>query len=127
MASNKLFVAGPIALTTTLTTNILNPGTTTGGVASTSAPFDKLQITIKHIRVTNKHASVAATFNLFIGATGGNSAGTEIAFTQAVAVGASVDIYFPAGRVLTTSDFLVGGSNTATALTIMIMGEIGVA
>ena len=76
---------------------------------------------------SNKHASVAATFNLYLGATGANAAGTELAYTTPVAVGASVDIYFPAGLLMTTADYLVGGSNTATALTIEIMGEIGVA
>lgn len=127
MAQNKPFRSGPIALTTTMTTNILNPGTTTGGVGCTSSPYGNLQIIVKHIRVTNKHASVAATFNLYLGATGANAAGTELAYTTPVAVGASVDIYFPAGLLMTTADYLVGGSNTATALTIEIMGEIGVA
>ncbi len=126
MAQNKPFRFGPLALTTTMTTNILNPGTTTGGVNATSAPYDKLRIILRHIRVVNKHASTAATFNLFLGATGANAAGTELAFTVPVAVGSFVDLYYPAGLPLDVADFLVGGSNTATALTIEGSGEIGI-
>src|SRR5678815_2089978 len=118
----KPFRFGPVALTTTLATNILNPGTTTGGTNSTSAPYDKLTILLTHIRVVNKTGS-AATVSLWIGATGGNAAGTEFGF-QAYSVPANsyVDWY---GRMrLSTSDFLVGGAGTTTALTIEGEGEI---
>jgi hypothetical protein len=37
MAANKLVHFGPVALTTTTTTNILNPGTTTGGTDTATA------------------------------------------------------------------------------------------
>jgi len=55
MAANKIFRFGPVAMSTTTTTNILNPGTTTGGTASTAAPYDKLRITLRHVRVCNKN------------------------------------------------------------------------
>jgi hypothetical protein len=121
----KAFRFGPVALSATLTTNILNPGTTTGGVASTSAPYDKLRIILTHIRVANKTGS-AATVSLWIGATGGNAAGTEFAFQgYSVAANSYVDWY---GRMpLDTVDFLVGGAGTGTALAIEGEGEIGVA
>lgn len=123
MAQNKPFKL-VVALSSTLTTNILNPGTTTGGVGS---PTSNLYIIIKHIRVVNKHASTAATFSLYLGATGANAAGTEVmGFGRAVAVG-GYDEWFPQNLRLETTDFLVGGSNTATALTITIIGEIGLA
>lgn len=123
---NSPFRFGPVALTTTLTTNILNPGTTTGGVNCTSSPYGNLFILLRNIRVANKHASTAATFNLYIGATGANLAGTELAFTTPVAVGGEYNISPPGGIRLDVADFLVGGSNTTTALTIEGHGEIGI-
>lgn len=121
----KPFRFGPVALTTTLTTNILNPGTTTGGVNATSSPYDKTRILLKHIRIVNKTAS-AATFSLYIGATGANAAGTEFIGTAlSVAANSAFDWY---GMIpLDTADFLVGGSGTATALTIQGEGEVTIA
>jgi hypothetical protein len=122
MASNKTFRFGPVALTTTLTTNILNPPTATGGVnAGSSSQF----IILKHIRIVNKTGS-AATFSMWLGATGANAAGTEvIGIGQTVAANSSYDWY---GILrLDAADFLVGGAGTATALTIQGEGEIGVA
>ena len=123
--TNKPFRFGPVALTTTLTTNILNPGTTTGGVASTSAPYDKLRIILTHIRIVNKTGS-AATVSLWVGATGANAAGTEFAF-QATSVAANSYENWYGRMPLDTTDFLVGGAGTTTALTIQGEGEIGVA
>lgn len=125
MAANKTFRFGPVALSSTLTTNILNPGTTTGGVASTSAPYDKLRITLRHVRIVNKTAG-AVTFSLYVGATGANAAGTEFIGTGlSVAANSAFDWYglFP----LDTTDFLVGGASAGTSLTINGEGEIGVA
>jgi hypothetical protein len=126
MAANKQFTH-VVALSSTLTTNILTPGTTTGGTPSQTG---SLYILIKHIRVVNKHASIAATYSLYQGATGANAAGTEImGFGRAVAVG-GYDEWFPPNLRLDAAvagtAFLVGGSNTATALTIQIVGEIGI-
>ena len=124
---NSPFRFGPLALTNTLTTNILNPGTTTGGVASTSAPYDKLYILLKHIRIVNKTAG-AVTFSLYIGATGANAAGTEfIGTAQSVAANSAYDWNAGGpGLRLGTADFLVGGASAATSLTIEGEGEIGV-
>ncbi len=79
---------------------------------------------ITHIRIVNKTAS-AATFSLYIGATGANAAGTEFMGTaQSVAANSFVDWY---GRLtLDVADFLVGGAGTATALTFAAEGEIGI-
>lgn len=122
MAANKVFRFGPLALTTTLTTNILNPPTAAGGVnAGSSSQY----IVLKHVRIVNKTA-LAATFSLWLGATGANAAGTEVIGTAlSVAANTSYDWY---GLMrLDAADFLVGGSATATALTIQGEGEIGVA
>ena len=99
---------GPIALTNTLTTNVYN---------NTSALIYDV---IKHIHVANK-TGTAANFSLYLGATGTNAAGTEL-FYQVVVAGNSVFDWYGNLRMNST-DFLVGGSGTATALTIEGEGE----
>jgi hypothetical protein len=125
VAANKIIRVGPVALTTTLTTNILNPQTLTGGVSAGGTSNTATYLILRHIRISNKTAS-AATFSLYIGATGANTAGTEfIGTAQSIAANSYVDWY---GMVrLDTADFLVGGSNTTTALTLEGEGEIGIA
>lgn len=123
MAANKLVRFGPVALTTTLTTNILNPGTTTGGVGM-PATSTNLYFVLRHIRIVNKTAS-AATFTLYLGATGANAAGTEVIGTAlSVAANSAFDWY--GILTLDVADFLVGGAGTATALTFEAEGEIGI-
>ena len=125
MAANKIARFGPVALTTTLTTNILNPGTTTGGVSAGGSGVSAVYYVLRHIRIVNKTAS-AATFSLWIGATGGNVAGTEfMGIGQSVPANSYVEWF---GQVrLDTADFLVGGAGTATALTLEAEGEAGIA
>jgi len=124
---NKPVRFGPVALTTTLTTNILNPGTTTGGVGM-PATSSNLYFLVRHVRIVNKTGS-AATFSLWLGATGANAAGTEvIGQGQSVAANSSYDRYAGSqGLRLDVADFLVGGSGSATALTLEAEGEVGVA
>lgn len=121
--NNKPFRFGPLALTTILTTNILNPATTTGGVNGGGS--GNLYLLLRHIRIVNKTGS-AATFSLYLGATGANTAGTEVIGTgYSVPANSAFDWY---GYLrMDTTDFLVGGAGTATALTIEGEGEIGVA
>lgn len=122
MAANKTFRFGPIALTNTLTTNILNPPTASGGVnAGSSAQY----IILKHIRVVNKTAG-AVTFSLWLGATGGNVAGTEV-IGQGLSVAANSFVDWFGLLRLDAADFLVGGASAATSLSIEGEGEIGVA
>ncbi len=122
MASNKKFRFGPIALTNTLTTNLLNPPTATGG---TNGGSSSAYIILNHIRILNKTGG-AVTFTLYIGATGANAAGTEfIGTAQSVAANSAYDWY---GAIrLDAADFLVGGASANTSLTINGEGEIGVA
>ncbi len=124
MAANKNVRFGPVALTTTLTTNILNPPTLTGGVTAGTSNTATYML-LRHIRISNKTSS-AATFSLYIGATGANAAGTEFMGTaQSVPANSFVDWY---GAIrLDTADFLVGGAGTTLALTFEGEGEIGVA
>lgn len=120
---NKVFNFGPVALTTTTTTNILNCAVTSlaGPVGFTmSQPY----IILKHIRIVNKTAS-AATFSLWKGATGANAAGTEVIGTgYSVAANSAFDWY---GILrMDSADFLVGGASANTTLTLVGEGEIGV-
>jgi len=123
MAQNKIINIQPVALTTTLTTNILNCNVTSlaGPVGLTvTQPY----LLIKHVRVTNK-TTAAATFSLWKGATAANAAGTEIIGTAlSVAANTSYDWY---GLLrLDSGDFIVGGAGTTLALTISFEGEIGI-
>lgn len=120
MAQNKIVRFGPVALSTTLTTNILNPPTTTGGVgAGTPSPY----IILKHVRIVNK-TGTAATCSFWIGASAGNAAGTEVVF-QSTSVPANSFLDWYGQLTLDVADFLVGGAGTATALSFEAEGEIG--
>ena len=124
MAANKKFRFGPIALTNTLTTNLLNPPTAAGGV---NAGSSSAYILIYWLKVLNK-TGAAATFSLWLGATGANAAGTEVGGTaKSVPANDSIDLYFPSGLRLDAADFLVGGASALTTLSILGGGEIGVA
>ena len=113
MADKIVRTFGPTALTNTLTTNIYQGG---GGSALV---WD----VIKHIHVVNKTA-VAATFSLWLGATGGNVAGTEVFNAQTVAAYSTFD-YYCSLKMLST-DYLVGGASGNTTLTIYAEGTQGV-
>ena len=120
--NNKAFRFGPVALTATLTTNILNPPTATGGVgAGTSSQY----IILRHIRIVNKTAG-AVTCSFWLGATGANAAGTEVLYQGTPVPSNSFLEWFGYLRI-DAADFLVGGASAATSLSIEGEGEIGVA
>lgn len=123
MAANKVVHFGPVALTTVLTTNILNPGTTTGGVGMPTNSAN-LYLILRHIRIVNKTAG-NVTVSFWLGATGANTAGTEV-IGQALTVAANSFVDWFGLLRMDTSDFLVGGCNTATAASFEAEGEIGV-
>lgn len=118
------FSFGPVAMSATLTTNILNPPTTTGGVGIPATHYAKTRIRLRRIRILNKTAS-PATFSLWIGGTGGNVAGTEFLGTG-LTVPANGGVEYSMLKVLTTSDFLVGGASAGSTLTIEGDGDIEV-
>lgn len=99
---------GPLALTTTLTTNVYNQ--------SSALIYD----VIKHIHIANKTGS-AATFTLYLGATGANAAGTELWLGYSVPANSAFEWY--GNLKVVSTQFIVGGSGTATALTIFAEGE----
>jgi hypothetical protein len=102
-------LAGPVALTTTLTTNVFNETDT------------KLKSIVRHIHVVNKTDN-DATFSLWMGATGVNAAGTELFSKQKVKARDVFDAYL--ALPMASTDFIVGGADvTAAALTIVVEGD----
>lgn len=99
---------GPVAMSNTLTTNIYN---------NTSALIYDI---IKHLHIANKTAG-AVTFSLWLGATGANTAGTELFTGYSIPANSSFDWY--CNLKMVSTDFLVGGASAATSLTILGMGE----
>lgn len=98
-----------LALTTVLTTNVFNN------------PSALVRGQIRKIAVVNKTGS-AATFSLWKGASGANAAGTEVfGIGRSVAANSSYIEY--CNLPMASTDFLVGGANTATALTLTIEYE----
>jgi len=118
----KLFRFGPIALTNTLTTNLLNPPTATGGVNAGSSPQF---IELNHIRIVNKTVG-AVTCSFWLGATGANAAGTEV-IGQGLSIPPNSYIDWFGLMRLDSIDFLVGGASANTSLSIQGEGKIGVA
>jgi hypothetical protein len=109
MAGTLKRTFGPVAMSNTLTTNIYNN--------SSALVYD----VIKHIHIVNKTAG-AVTFTLYLGATGGNAAGTEIIGTaRSIAANSAFDWY--GNLKMVSTDFLVGGASAATSLTITGEGE----
>lgn len=123
MAANKIERFGPVALSNTLTTNILNPAAAGAGAVGYTASAS--YIILRHIRILNKTAG-AVTFSLWLGATGGNVAGTEVIGTGlSVAANSAFDWY--GMLIIKAADFLVGGASAATSLTFEAEGEVGLA
>jgi hypothetical protein len=115
------FRVGPVALSATLTTNIFNPPVISGGVGVANSPTVIIAL-IRKVRILNKTAT-AASFSLWLGATGANAAGTEY-----IGSGLTVPPFLAYDYVgydeLESSDFVVGGASLATTLTIIISGDL---
>ena len=111
-----------VALTNTLTTNILAPAAAGAGGVGYTPTADKIEI--KHIRIVNKTAG-AVTFSLWKGATGANAAGTEVIGSGlSVPANSYVDFYTPGLVLEGANGFLVGGASAATSLTLMAVIEV---
>jgi hypothetical protein len=123
MAANKTVRFGPIAITSSVA-NVLNPGTTTGGVNMPSGSGN-LYFIIKHIRFVNKTAA-SHTISAWLGATGASAAGTELGFSgTAVPANSYVDWY---GLLrLDVADFLTMQADANTSIVFEAEGEVGVA
>lgn len=118
----KREIFGPVALSNTLTTNIIAPAAAGAGAVGYTATASF--IVLDHIRIVNKTAA-AHNFSLWKGATGANAAGTEVVGTaKNVPANDYVD-WYGRMRLEGTNGFLVGGADAATSLTLQAEGEIG--
>jgi hypothetical protein len=100
-------IAGPAYLAASAT-NVYTPAAST------------IYTVIRHIHIANKDSS-ARTFTLYVGATGGSAAGTELFKDVSVAVAGYFDWY---GLLrMDSTDFLTGIASAATALVIVVEGE----
>jgi hypothetical protein len=119
MAANKILNFAP-AYVPGAAGNLLNPGTSTGGVGFTSTnPY----IIVKHIRLMNKDTN-AHVVTLYKGLTAGSAGGTEFAF-DAVSIPAKQYVDWYGQARFDSADFLSGIADAASQVTINIEGEIG--
>ena len=122
MAQNKSEIFGPVALTNTLTTNIVAPAI--AGASAVGYTATATYILLTHIRIVNKTTS-AATFTLYKGSTGANSAGTEVLGTATSVAANSAFDWYGRMRLEGSGGFLVGGASANTTLTFQAEGELG--
>lgn len=122
MSQNKIEVFGPVALTNTLTTNLIAPAA--AGASAVGYTATASYLLIGQLHVMNKTAA-AHNFTLYKGATGANAAGTELALSKNVPANDYVDLYFsPPLRLEGTNGFLVGGADANTALVLTATGQV---
>jgi len=81
-----------------------------------------LYTVIRHIMIVNKTAA-SHTFSLYLGATGGSAAGTEVVGTAKVVAANDAFHWYGALRMSNT-DFLSGLADAAASLTITIEGDL---
>lgn len=117
----RKFNIGPFAIAAAAA-NILN-----GAVTSLAGPVGitlaQPYLLIRHMRVVNK-SGAAVSCTLYKGATGGSTAGTEVAFAaSSVPANGYLDWY---GELrLDSADFLTGVAGTVSTLVLNIEGEVG--
>ncbi len=99
---------GPLALTNTYATDIHNQ------------PSALIYSVLKKIKVTNK-TGAPVTFRLFLGATTGVAAGTELEYDKSVPANDSREFYY--NTKFLSTQFITGGASAATSLTILIETE----
>lgn len=109
MAGQLKRIAGPAYLAA-VATDIYTP------------PAATIYTVIRQVHVVNR-TGAAATFSLFVGATGGSAAGTEVVATLSVPANGVYDQYFAPGLKLLSTDFLSGIASAATTLVITVIGE----
>jgi hypothetical protein len=85
-------------------------------------PASTLNTLIRQIHLANV-TTAPVQITLYIGATGGSAAGTEIAKLVTVPANAYLDLYWPSGLLLLSTDFLTGLAGSASAVTITLSGD----
>lgn len=107
MAGTLKRIAGP-AFIANAAANIYTP------------PASTMYLTLRHIHIANNTAG-AVTFSLFVGATGGSAAGTELFKDVSIAAKGYFDYYCL--QRMDSTDFLTGVASAATSLIITVEAE----
>lgn len=76
---------------------------------------------INHIHLCNVTAG-AVTVTMYVGATGGSSAGTQIFAGLSIPANSTYDWYATPGLRMASTDFLSGLASAATSITVVVMG-----
>ena len=83
-------------------------------------PAATIYTVIRHIHIANRSAA-AVTFTLYVGATGGSAAGTELFKDVNVPIAGFFDWYTT--LKMTSADFLSGIASVVSSLVITVEGE----
>ena len=101
---------------------IAAPAYISSSVANLFTPLAAPAVTIiRHIHIVNRTTSTV-TFSMYVGATGGSAAGTELYKDYSIAAKGTFD-WYPIMRLKSTQ-FLTGEASAATSLVITISGEV---
>ena len=114
--SDKPFRFGPVAMGIAGADVVKGP---VQAAAGTGVPAQDIYLLIRHIHIVNKTSS-SATFSLWLGASGAGAAGTEV-IGQGLTVRARWVYDWYGMMRMEAADYLVGISDTTTAL--VIQGE----
>ena len=107
LSGQQKSIAGPAYIAASAT-NIYTP------------PASTIYTVLKHIHIANV-VTTAITFTLYVGATGGSAAGTELFKGYQIEAGRSFDWY--CNRKMLSTDFLTGLASSASSLVITVDGE----
>lgn len=107
MAGTIRRVAGPAYISNSVA-NLYTPAAAT------------IYTVLRHVHIANRGAA-AATFTMYVGATGGSAAGTELFKDVSVAIAGYFDWY---GYLrMDSTDFLTGIASVASSLVVTVSGE----
>lgn len=109
MAGTVKRIAGPAYLANSVA-NIYTP------------PSSDVYVLINQINLANVTAG-AVTATLYVGATGGSAAGTELLKGLSVAANSVQPFYYSPGLKLTSTEFLTGLASASSSLVITVMGS----
>lgn len=99
------------------------PAYVANAAADLYVPSANTYALVRHIHLANTD-STARTVSLYVGATGGSTGGTQLLGGTSIAANDVLDVYFPAGLKLTSSDYLTGVASAATVVVCTITGEL---
>lgn len=103
---------------------LAGPAYVSNAAADIFNPASNTYALVRQIHLVNKDTSTAYTVTLYVGATGGSAGGTEVSGgSHSIAAGAELDLYFPSGLRMSTSDFLSGVASAASKIVVTVLGE----